>query len=102
MKPLVRYTAIFAAGFLAEASLRYLVTDRLPPQPAASPLSLIVTQFDVGGPIVVATQSTAGSLAIITQVDLPLLHQPSSGIMGSAFLFDAVRRHEFPSLNPPW
>ena|SRR5207247_10172721 len=92
MKPSARYVAIFAAGFLAAISLHYLVTDRLPPHPAASAQSLIVTQFDAGGPIVVATQSNAGSLVIVTQVDLSVLHQPASGIVGSGFLFDGVRR----------
>ncbi len=74
MKPSARYVAIFAAGFLAAVSLHYLVTDRRPPHPAASTPSLIVTQFEAGGPIVVATQSTTGSLVIITQVDLSVLH----------------------------
>jgi len=102
MKPSVRHVAIFAAGILAAVSLRHFLTGISPPQhQAASAPSLIVTQFEAGGPIVVATQSALGSLVVVTQVDLPLLHQPPSGIVGNGFLFDGLRMQDLPRMNPP-
>ena len=100
MKRLAGFVGAFAAGFFAAASLYYLTASRSVSQHAASLPSLVITQFEAGGPIVVATQSTVGSLVVVTQVDLSL-HQSSSGIVGSGFLFDGVRPQDLPRMNPP-
>jgi hypothetical protein len=78
---------MFGAGFLAAVFLYYLiVAPRTAPQPAASIPNLVVTQFETGGPIL---------------VNLPLLRQPSSSILGSGFLFDGVRPQDLRRMNPP-
>jgi hypothetical protein len=100
MKRVAGFVAAFAAGVLATVALYLLVATRSAPQSAVWLPSLVVTQFEAGGPIVVATQSTAGSLVVVTQVDLPLLPQPSS-IVGSGFLFDGLRPQDLPRMNPP-
>ena len=100
MKRIAGFVAVFVAGGLAAVALYYLLgVTGSGPQSAARLPSLVVTQFEAGGPIVVATQSTSGSLVVVTQVDLPLLHQPS-GIVGSGFLFDGLRPQDLPRMNP--
>jgi hypothetical protein len=101
MRQSTRYAATFAVGFLAAGLLYFLLTARLAQQSAVSIPTLVVTQFEAGGPIVVATQSAVGSLVVVTQVDIPLLHKPSSGIVGSVFLFDGVLPEDLPRMNPP-
>src|SRR5262245_47473569 len=100
MKRVAGFVAAFAAGVLVAVAV-YLLAARRPAPQSASPLpSLVVTQFEAGGPVVVATQSTVGSLVVVTQVDLPILHQPP-GIVGSGFLFDGLRPQDLPRMNPP-
>ena len=87
MKLVGRYFAIGLGSLLAGVLLHALLSNRHPvsQQPAAQAPALIVTQFQVGGPIFVGTQSTAGSLVIVTQVDLPLLaNSPQSRSNGGA------------------
>src|SRR6478672_6275995 len=99
MRQSTRYAATFAVGFLAAGLLYFLLTARLAQQPAVSIPTLVVTPFEAGGPIVVATQSAVGSLVVVTQVHMPLLHKPSSGIVGSGFLFDGVLPEDLPRMN---
>ncbi len=103
MKVTAPHAAVFAAGFLAAVLVHYLLTAKRPRQhqPSAMIPSLIVTQFEAGGPIVVATQSASGSLVIVTQVEFPLLQQPASGIVGRGFLFDGLRPQDLPRMTPP-
>ena len=86
-------------GFLAAGLLYFLLVARSVQQPPSIP-TLVVTQFEAGGPIVVATQSAVGSLVVVTQVQIPL-HKPSSGIMGSGFLFDGLLPDDLQRMNPP-
>ena len=102
MKSSARYVATFAAGFLAAVFFYYLlIATRSTQQPAAPGRAarFKLRHYEAG--IVVATQSVVGSLVVVTQVQLPLLNQPSSGIVGSSFLFDGLRPQDLPRMNPP-
>jgi len=53
------------------------VTRPISAAPQPPPPSFVFTQFVVGGPLMVATQVTDGSLVVVTQYELPTIQMPT-------------------------
>ena len=67
-----------------------------PPAPATP--DFVLTQLVRDGPIVVATQTPAGGLVVITQFPLPQVRQARPTQVGREFRYDAVRPRDIPDI----